>query len=87
MIKKLVLLLLSFFDFFYQKKIIRFLKKKNITKINTLFDVGGHKGESINLFLKNMTIKKIISFEASPLNFKFLNLFASSKISSTPLPL
>ena len=72
MIKKLVLLLLSFFDFFYQKKIIRFLKKKNITKINTLFDVGGHKGESINLFLKNMTIKKIISFEASPLNFKFL---------------
>ena len=72
MIKKLVLLLLSFFDFFYQKKIIRFLKKKNIKKINTLFDVGGHKGESINLFLKNMTIKKIISFEASPLNFKFL---------------
>ena len=72
MIKKLVLLLLSFFDFFYQKKIIKFLKKKNITKINTLFDVGGHKGESINLFLKNMSIKKIISFEASPLNFKFL---------------
>ena len=34
--------------------------------------MGGHKGESINLFLKNMSIKKIISFEASPLNFKFL---------------
>ena len=35
-------------------------------------DVGAHKGESINLFLGNMTIKKIISFEASPFNFKFL---------------
>ena len=40
--------------------------------MNIVFDVGGHKGEAINLFLKNMTIKKIISFEASPLNFKFL---------------
>ena len=48
MIKKLVLLLLSFFDFFYQKKIIKFLQKKNLTNIETLFDVGGHKGESIN---------------------------------------
>ena len=72
MIKKLILLLLNFFDFFYQKKIIKFLQKKNLTNIETLFDVGGHKGESINLFLSNMKVKKIISFEASPLNFRFL---------------
>ena len=72
MIKKLILLLLSFFDFFYQKRIIKFLSKKNLTKIETFFDVGGHKGESINLFLSNMEVKKIISFEASPLNFRFL---------------
>ena len=72
MIKKLILLLLSFFDFFYQKRIIKFLSKKNLTNIETLFDVGGHKGESINLFLSNMKVKKIISFEASPLNFRFL---------------
>ena len=72
MIKKLILLLLSFFDFFYQKRIIKFLSKENLINIETLFDVGGHKGESINLFLSNMKVKKIISFEASPLNFRFL---------------
>jgi len=72
MIKKLILLLLSFYDFFHQRKIIKFLSKKNLTNIDTLFDVGGHKGESINLFLSNMKVKKIISFEASPLNFRFL---------------
>ena len=72
MIKKLILLLLSFYDFLHQRKIIKFLSKKNLTNIDTLFDVGGHKGESINLFLSNMKVKKIISFEASPLNFRFL---------------
>ncbi len=72
MIKKIVLFALSIFDFFYNKKIITFLKNNNLTKINLIIDVGAHKGESINLFLKNMTVKKIISFEASPLNFKFL---------------
>ena len=69
MIKKLIILLLSFFDFFHQRKIIKFLSKKNLTKIDILFDVGAHKGESINLFLSNMNVKKIISFEPSPTNF------------------
>ena len=31
--------------------------------------MGAHKGETINIFLKNLKIKKIISFEASPKNF------------------
>ena len=72
MIKKLVLLFLSFFDYFYQKKIIKFLKKNSLSEINLIFDVGAHKGDSINLFLKNMKVKNIVSFEASPLNFKYL---------------
>ncbi|WP_415315442.1 FkbM family methyltransferase [Candidatus Pelagibacter sp. Uisw_137] len=72
MIKKLVLLFLSFFDYFYQKKIIKFLKKNSLSEINLIFDVGAHKGESINLFLKNMKVENIVSFEASPLNFKYL---------------
>ena len=72
MIKKLVLLFLSFFDYFHQKKIIKFLKKNSLSEINLIFDVGAHKGESINLFLKNMKVKNIVSFEASPLNFKYL---------------
>ena len=72
MIKKFVLLFLSFFDYFYQKKIIKFLKNYGLSKLDLIFDVGAHKGESIDLFLRNMLVKKIISFEASPLNFKFL---------------
>ena len=72
MIKKLILLAISFFDFFHQRKIIKFLKKNNLENINVLFDVGAHKGESINLFLKELIVKKIISFEASSINFEFL---------------
>ena len=72
MIKPIVLILIGFCDYFYQKKILNFLKKKNLNKFNLVLDVGAHKGETINLFLKNFKIKKIISFEASPKNFTML---------------
>jgi len=68
MINKITLLILSFFDFLYQKKIISFLKKQKIP-INTVIDVGAHKGETIKLLLQNLNPKKIISFEASRINF------------------
>ena len=72
MIQKIVLFFLSLFDFFYQKKIITFLKKNKYHKFDLLIDVGAHKGESIDLFSKNFVVKKIISFEASPINFNSL---------------
>ena len=72
MIKEITLWILSQFDSFYQKKWINFLKKKKINKFNLFIDIGAHKGESIELFSKNFNIKKIISFEASPVNFKYL---------------
>ena len=72
MIQKIVLFIMSIFDFFYQKKILSFLKKNNLNNINILLDIGAHRGESINLFLNNLKVKKIISFEASPINFEFL---------------
>tara|TARA_B110000858_G_C17695397_1_gene423240 strand:+ start:234 stop:965 length:732 start_codon:yes stop_codon:yes gene_type:complete len=72
MIQKISLFFLSLFDFFYQKKIITFLKKSKYAKFDLLIDVGAHKGESIDLFSKNFVVKKIISFEASPINFNFL---------------
>lgn len=72
MIKKLTLFIISIFDYFYQKKIINFLKKKNFI-IDIIVDVGAHKGETIKLFLKHFKPKKIISFEASPKNFSKLN--------------
>ena len=72
MINKITILILSFFDFLYKKKIINFLKNQKF-EINVIIDVGAHKGETINLFLKNFNPKKIFSFEASKKNFKILN--------------
>ena len=63
------LYILKLFDFFYQRKIFNFLKKKNLKKINIFFDIGAHEGESIEIFSKNFTISKIYSFEPSPINF------------------
>ncbi len=71
---KIVLFFINFFDFFHKRKIIKFLKLKiNLSNINLFLDVGGHKGETIDLFCKNFKIMKIISFEASPKNFLILN--------------
>ncbi len=72
MIKYLILNLLKFFDFCYQRKLFNFLKKKGFNSFETFFDVGAHRGESIRLFTKNFDIKKIYSFEPSKTNFKFL---------------
>ena len=76
------LYILKLFDYFHQKKIFNFLKKKNLKNINIFFDVGAHEGESIERFAKNFTIKKIYSFEPSPINFLKLknkvNLFSKN---------
>ena len=71
MIKFITLAILRFFDYFYQKKMMNFLKKK-IYKIDVFIDVGAHKGETIRLFNDNFEINKSYSFEASPLTFKIL---------------
>jgi len=73
MINYITIIILNFFDYFYKKKISNFIKKEKLDKINVFFDVGGHKGESIDFFLKNLKIKNIYSFEASPINFDKLN--------------
>ena len=72
MIQRIIIFAISIFDFFYQKKWIKFLKKNKYNKFKLLIDIGAHKGESIELFSKKFIIKKIISFEASPINFKYL---------------
>ena len=72
MIQKIILWVLSLFDYSYQKKWIKFLKKNKYNSFKLLIDIGAHKGESIKLFSKNFVIKKIISFEASPINFEYL---------------
>ena len=72
MIKFIILRILSFFDFLYQKKIFLDLKKRGYHKFDIFFDVGAHKGESIKVFTKNFEIKKIFSFEPSKVNFQIL---------------
>ena len=65
--------ILNFFDFFYKKKIIKKIqqvKKKQHLKV--VFDIGGHRGESIQFFLENLKIQNIYSFEPSKLNFRVL---------------
>ena len=48
MIKKyIILILLKIFDYYHNKKILNFLKKKTIN-INIFLDIGAHEGESIN---------------------------------------
>ena len=66
-------LILNLFDYFQQKKIFVFLKKK-IKRNATLFDVGAHHGESINKFIKYFDFSSIHSFEASNKNFKHLKI-------------
>ena len=88
MIKYFTLKILNIFDFFHQRRIIKYLRKKGFKSFENILDVGAHKGESINLFLSNFKIKTIYSFEASPMTFKILsdkidyfrNKFKSSKI-------
>ena len=75
----LVRRLLNIFDFFQQRKIIKFFKNKFLKEL-VIFDVGSHFGETVKLFYKNFQIKKIHCFEASPENYKKLNSRLTSLI-------
>ena len=72
MINFITLQLIKFFDYFHKLKILKFLKNNNLNTLDIFFDVGAHNGESIDFFLTNFKIKKIYSFEASPINFQKL---------------
>ena len=72
MLKFITLKILMVFDSYYQSKIFKFLKKKNFKNFDVFFDVGAHKGESIDLFSRNFNIKEIYSFEPSLKNFDIL---------------
>jgi FkbM family methyltransferase len=69
---KLIIKLLSIFDFFQKKKIINFFKNQKLSYIDNFFDIGSHYGETILIFKKYFKINNIYSFEASPVNFRIL---------------
>ena len=61
--KFLVLSFLNLFDFFYKKKLLAKLKEFMGLDIDIFFDVGSHKGETINLILKHFNVNKTYAFE------------------------
>ena len=68
---KLIITILNFLDHFQQKKIIKLINSK-FSKPIVVFDIGAHYGETIKLFLNNLKIQKIYSFEPSPYNYQVL---------------
>ena len=60
---KYIRLLLSIFDYFTQKKILKNIRTVLSDNIITVLDVGAHEGEFAISLNKNFNIKKIISFE------------------------
>ena len=51
---KLILKILSLFDYFLKIKVINFFKKKKIDQFDIFIDVGSHHGETIKIF-KNIS--------------------------------
>ncbi len=72
MIKYISLLVIELFDNVHKKKILNFLLNNQFKKLKIMFDIGAHKGESIEYFNKYLEIDQMYSFEASPLSFKIL---------------
>ena len=81
---KFLRLILNFLDHFHQKKVLGLFKKKFTNPI-TLVDVGAHFGETIMIFKKNFNIKKIYSFEASPINFEILKKKFSNNLKNNEI--
>ena len=72
MIQFLALKFLGVFDLFHKRKMVFFLKKNKFINFKIVFDVGAHKGETIEFCLDHFNIEKIYSFEPSHFSFKNL---------------
>ena len=75
----LVNFFLGIFDRYYQKKIIKKFKYLFGNKINTVFDVGAHRGEFTNILLKNFIIGEIQIFEPIKKNINFIKKKLNNK--------
>ena len=82
-ILKISMMLINLIDLDNKKKIIKFFKKEFHNNQICVFDIGAHKGESIDLFCKNLNVSSIYSFEPNVNLFKKLNTskkYISNKI-------
>ena len=64
---------ISLIDYNNKKKIYVFFKNKIKNRPITVVDIGAHRGETIDFFLENFKIKKILAFEPNLSLFKYLN--------------
>jgi len=63
---------LFFIDLKNKNKVKKFFLDRLKTKQLTIIDIGAHKGETIEFFLKNFNLKKIFSFEPNREIFLYL---------------
>ena len=80
---KLLNFIISLVDYKNKQKIKKFFKNNLNFDDLTILDVGAHKGETIDLFLKNFRISKIYAFEPNKdLHIKLLKnkIINSNKI-------
>jgi len=73
---KIISIIVELIDHSNKKKIINFFKKFFINDEIVVIDIGAHKGETINLFIKNFNINKIYAFEP---NIKLFNSLIKKK--------
>jgi len=72
----LLTIVIGLIDYSNKRLIIFFLKKKFKNQYLNIIDIGSHKGETINLFLKNFNIQKIFAFEP---NIALFNVLVKKK--------
>lgn len=60
---KIFNVLINLIDYSNKKKILNFFKKVLKNKSLNIIDIGAHKGETIDFFLNNFLINKILAFE------------------------
>ena len=69
---KFLSIIIGLIDYPNKKKIIFFFKNEFKNEKLSIIDIGSHKGETIDLFIKNFDIKKIFAFEPNIKLFKIL---------------
>lgn len=65
-------ILLSIFDYFTLKKVMKNIKLSIGNNFSTLIDVGAHHGKYILSIKKKFNIREIYGFEPNPIAFKIL---------------
>ena len=60
---KTLLFLINILDYGNKKRIINYFKNKFFKEKVVIFDIGSHKGDTVDLFIKNLNVRKIYAFE------------------------